>query len=160
MQNDVLWLRAQIIRAIRCFFWDRGFLEVETPLLIPANAPEEHIEPIAALPWQLQTSPELCMKRLICRGHKRLFQISHCWRNNERGNRHLSEFTMLEWYRADCDYTALMLDCEALLQQIAASCLIDSPVYRHGATIIDPFSPWTKISVQEAFLQFSNSLPF
>lgn len=157
MNRDALWLRAHIVRAIRSFFWDRGFLEVETPLLIPANAPEEYINPISALPWQLQTSPELCMKRLICRGHKQLFQISHCWRADERGVRHLSEFTMLEWYRADSDYHALMTDCEDLLQHVAATCLVESPVYSYKANKIDPFRPWIKISVQEAFLRFSNT---
>lgn len=157
MNSDALWLRAHVIRAIRSFFWDRGFLEVETPLLIPANAPEEYINPITALPLQLQTSPELCMKRLLCRGHKRLFQISHCWRAEERGLRHLSEFTMLEWYRADSDYSALMADCEDLLRHVAAVCLAESPVYRYKAGKIDPFMPWIKISVQDAFLRFSNT---
>lgn len=158
MNGNALWLRARIIRAIRCFFWDRGFLEVETPLLIPANAPEEYIDPITtSLPWQLQTSPELCMKRLLCRGYNRLFQISHCWRAEERGQRHLSEFTMLEWYRADSDYNALIADCEELLQHIATACLSDSPVYRHEGKTVDPFAPWPKISLQEAFLRFSNT---
>jgi len=130
---------------------------VETPLLIPANAPEEYIDPILALPWQLQTSPELCMKRLLCRGHKQIFQISHCWRADERGCRHLSEFTMLEWYRADSDYNDLMADCEDLLKHVATSCLARSPVYSHKGLVIDPFSSWIKISVQEAFLKFSHT---
>ncbi len=155
MKSNALWLRAQIIRAIRDFFWERGFLEVETPLLIPANAPEEHISPTSALPsWQLQTSPEICMKRLLCQGHQRLFQISHCWRADERGSRHLSEFTMLEWYRAGSDYLDLMADCESLLQCVAAACLPDNPFYRHKSHVIDPFQSWRRISVQEAFLRF------
>ena len=158
MKSDALWLRAHIIRAIRDFFWERGFLEVETPLLIPANAPEEHVNPVTALPsWQLQTSPEICMKRLLCKGHKRLFQISRCWRADERGSRHLSEFTMLEWYRADSDYRSLMNDCEGLLRHIAAVCMADKPVYRHGSCIIDPFQLWPRITVQEAFLCFGNT---
>jgi len=58
MEKSALLIRAQVIRTIREFFWEQGFLEVETPLLIPANAPEEHIDPVHALPcWQLQTSP-------------------------------------------------------------------------------------------------------
>jgi lysyl-tRNA synthetase class 2 len=157
MKSDALWLRARIIRSIRDFFWERGFLEVETPLLIPANAPEEHINPITALPWQLQTSPEICMKRLLCKGHQRLFQISRCWRANERGTRHLSEFTMLEWYRVDSDYRTLMTDCEALLQYVATACLADNPVYRHKSNITDPFRPWSRITVQEAFLRYGNT---
>ena len=157
MNHDALWLRANIIRAIRSFFWDRGFLEVETPLLVPANAPEEYIDPVMAPPWQLQTSPEICMKRLLCRGHENLFQISHCWRSSERGIRHLSEFTMLEWYRAGSDYLALMEDCRELLQHVAAVCLAGSPVYRYKNRKIDPFVPWSTISVQESFLRFAKA---
>lgn len=158
MKRNALWLRAQIIKAVRDFFWERGFLEVETPLLIPANAPEEHINPISTLPsWQLQTSPEICMKRLLCQGHRRLFQISHCWRADERGSRHLSEFTMLEWYRAGSDYLDLMADCESLLQSVASACMPDNPVYRHKSHVIDPFQPWRRISVQEAFLRFGQA---
>jgi lysyl-tRNA synthetase class 2 len=158
MKSDALWLRAHIIRAIRDFFWGRGFLEVETPLLIPANAPEEHINPVTTLPsLQLQTSPEICMKRLLCKGHQRLFQISHCWRADERGSNHLSEFTMLEWYRAGGDYRSLMTDCESLLQHVAAVCKADHPVYRHKSHVIDPFQSWPRITVQEAFLRFGHA---
>lgn len=155
MKMDALWLRANVIKAVRDFFWERGFLEVETPLLIPANAPEEHINPITALTsWQLQTSPEICMKRLLCRGHQKLFQISHCWRSNERGSRHLSEFTMLEWYRTGCDYQTLMVDCEELLQRVATICRPDSKHYVHKNSKVDPFAAWQRISVQQAFFKF------
>ena len=163
MKSDALWLRANIIRSIRDFFWERGFLEVETPLLIPANAPEEHISPFSALPalssqlpWQLQTSPEICMKRLLCKGHQRLFQISRCWRADERGSRHLTEFTMLEWYRANSDYEALMDDCESLLQHVVTFCMPDNPVYRYRSGVIDPFLSWQRITVAEAFLRFGH----
>jgi lysyl-tRNA synthetase class 2 len=154
MRKDALWLRANIIKAIRDFFWEQGFLEVETPLLIPANAPEEYINPVSALSsWQLQTSPEICMKRLLGEGHQKLFQISHCWRADERGSRHLSEFTMLEWYRAECDYYSLMTDCEELLQFVATRChSID-----HKSPGFNPFTKWQRISIQEAFSRFTNT---
>ncbi|MDD2581866.1 MAG: EF-P lysine aminoacylase EpmA [Desulfuromonadaceae bacterium] len=155
MKIDALWLRANVIKTVRDFFWERGFLEVETPLLIPANAPEEHINPIITLPsWQLQTSPEICMKRLLCSGHQKLFQISRCWRSDERGSRHLSEFTMLEWYRAGCDYRTLMADCEDLLQYVVAKCLPDNRRFVRNSVQIDPFVPWQRISVQDAFLHY------
>lgn len=155
MKTDALWLRANVIKALRDFFWERGFLEVETPLLIPANAPEEHINPVATLSsWQLQTSPEICMKRLLCDGHQKLFQISRCWRSDERGTRHLSEFTMLEWYRAGCDYQTLMTDCEALLQHVATACLTENRFFVRNSVKINPFAPWQRISAQEAFLRF------
>ena len=157
MKSEALWMRAQVIKALRDFFWERGFLEVETPLLIPANAPEEHINPvIVATSWQLQTSPEICMKRLLCAGHKNLFQISRCWRSDERGFRHLSEFTMLEWYRADSDYLVLMSDCEELLQHVLQTCRPDSLYFKHRSVIADPFVAWERIAVQEAFSGFAN----
>lgn len=155
VKKDALWLRAQVIKAVRDFFWDRGFLEVETPALIPANAPEEHINPIGTLSsWQLQTSPEICMKRLLGKGHKRLFQVSRCWRSNERGSHHLSEFTMLEWYRADCDYNALMADCEELLQYVVATCNPESRCFERNSIKFNPFAPWKHMAVQEAFSRF------
>lgn len=158
MKTNALWLRANVIKALRDFFWERGFLEVETPLLIPANAPEEYINPVVALSsWQLQTSPELCMKRLLCNGHQKIFQISHCWRSHERGSRHLSEFTMLEWYRAGCDYQALMVDCEELLQHIARTCLPANGFFAYNSAKINPFTSWQRISVQDAFSRFGQA---
>ena len=64
---------------------------------------------------------------------------------------------MLEWYRADSDYLALMSDCEELLQNVAAVCRADAPLFRYKSSVIDPFSPWVRISVQEAFLRFSST---
>lgn len=157
MEKSALLIRAQVIRTIREFFWEQGFLEVETPLLIPANAPEEYIDPVHALPcWQLQTSPEICMKRLLSRGYRRIFQISHCWRKAERGSRHLTEFTMLEWYRAEADYRDLMLDCECLLRFVAERCGVERQFSRNGSQI-DPHAVWQRLSVQEAFLRFANT---
>ena len=157
MKSDALWLRAQVIKAVRDFFWERGFLEVETPLLIPANAPEEHINPVfTTSSWQLQTSPEICMKRLLSAGHQSLFQISRCWRSGERGSRHLSEFTMLEWYRADCNYQILMTDCEELLQYVVEICRPDSRCFGYKDITINPFAPWERITIQEAFSRFGN----
>ncbi len=69
--------RARILHEIRAFFVKRNFLEVETPQRIPANAPETHIVPVPSAGWCLQSSPELCMKRLLAAGFENLFQISH-----------------------------------------------------------------------------------
>ena len=156
MTGSALHIRAQVLQTIRRYFDQQGFLEVETPVRIPANAPEEHIDPVPALPWHLQTSPELCMKRLLCRGHRRIFQICRCWRSGERGNRHLPEFTMLEWYRADADYRQLMDDCQGLLRAVASTCSNDGCLRRNGAKI-DTNAPWRTISLQEAFLRYAQS---
>ena len=63
-----LALRARIIQSVRRFFIQRHYLEVDTPIRIPAPAPEAHIDAVAAEDWYLQTSPELCMKQLLAAG--------------------------------------------------------------------------------------------
>lgn len=154
-QYKNLFLRASVIKSIRSFFESRGFLEVETPLRIPANAPEEHIEPYSSGALYLQTSPEICMKRLLCRGHDKIFQICRCWRSDERGSKHLPEFTMLEWYRSNSDYVDLMRDCEELLLHVAESCCFSrTAVYGDKHIVLD--ERYAKITVIEAFDRFSD----
>src|SRR5512137_1004035 len=87
--------RARIVQAIRLFFVDQGFLEVETPHRIPAPAPESHIDAIPSGAWFLHPSPEICMKRLLAAGYEKIFQMSRCWREGERGHQHVPEFTLL-----------------------------------------------------------------
>ena len=147
--------RAAIIQSIRDFFTSRGFLEVETPLRIPANAPEEHIDPFCSGDWYLQTSPEICMKRLLCRGHDNIFQISHCWRSNERGSRHIPEFTMLEWYRTNSDYNDLMKDCEDLLGWLSAGQNGDTKLLSSNSRFKSLNAKAARITVQEAFNRYS-----
>lgn len=149
-----LHLRAVLIQALRTFFIDRGYLEVETPLRIPAPAPEAHIVPIASEGWFLQTSPELCMKRLLAAGIPKIFQLCKCFRKAERGDRHLPEFTMLEWYAADSDYRDLMMDCEALLRHLAAAMGKDGMLEWQGHRIeLGP--KWERITVAEAFHRYA-----
>jgi elongation factor P--(R)-beta-lysine ligase len=145
-----LWGRARIIRAVRRFFDARDFLEVETPLRIPAPAPEPHLIPQPAGRWFLQTSPELCMKRLLARGYPRIYQICKCFRQAERGRRHVPEFTMLEWYRAGADYRDLMADCEQLLAAVAAALLPGG-----NGKALDLTPPWERLTVAEAFRRYT-----
>jgi lysyl-tRNA synthetase class 2 len=151
-RNNIL-VRANIIQSIRDFFNAQGFLEVETPLRIPANAPEEFIDPCPSAELYLQTSPEICMKRLLCQGHEKIYQICKCWRAGERGSRHIPEFTMLEWYRAGSGYNALMNDCEALLLHVCRSLgSPDSITFGHLPIIFD--NGLIHITVREAFDRF------
>jgi len=135
---------------VRDFFNEHDFLEVETPIRIPAPAPETHIDAQSAGKCYLQTSPELCMKTLLAAGYARIFQICKCFRRNERGRRHLPELTMLEWYGAGMDYTVLMDQCEALIRYVARRT-------GRGATIvyqqrrIDLGTAWERLSVGAAF---------
>lgn len=149
-----LRLRAVLIQALRIFFIDRGYLEVETPIRIPALAPEAHIVPLTSEGWFLQTSPELCMKRLLAAGIPKIFQICKCFRKGERGDRHLPEFTMLEWYAAGSDYRDLMADCEALLRHLAAA-MGKSGVLEWQGRRIDLAPEWERITVAEAFRRYA-----
>jgi lysyl-tRNA synthetase class 2 len=151
---DVLKLRAAVIRSVRSFFQDLDFLEIDTPLRIPAPAPESHIDPLPAGDWFLHTSPELCMKRLLAAGYPKLFQICKCFRAGERGDRHLPEFTMLEWYRAGVDYLVLMEDCEALIARVAAETGLGT-VLRRGGARISLARPWERLTVREAFARYA-----
>jgi len=143
--------RCAIFHRVRGFFLEKGYLEVETPFRIPAPAPEAQIDAIPSDGWFLQTSPELCMKRLLAAGYPRLFQICRCWRAGERGSRHLSEFTMLEWYAAGADYRDLMVDCEGLVRAAAGRNTIDC----RGASV-DLAGEWERLSVSDAFLRYTD----
>lgn len=145
--------RARMIDAIRAFFITNGFLEVETPARIPAPAPEAHIDAQTSGEWFLHTSPELCMKRLLASDYKKIFQICRCFRLGERGNRHLPEMTLLEWYEAGCDYLELMNQCEALLGYVADRLTLGRSLVYQGQSI-DLTPPWERMSVSAAFERF------
>lgn len=151
-KQPILVSRARILEKIRAFFIAQGFIEVETPHRLPGNAPELHIDPVSSDGWFLQTSPELCMKRLLAAGYDKIFQICRCWRAGERGPHHLPEYTMLEWYRRDCDYQQLMKDCEGLILSLTGNTGL---VWQ--ANKVDLTPPWPRLSVTEAFSQHSST---
>jgi lysyl-tRNA synthetase class 2 len=150
-----LQLRAEIIQAIRSFFTENGYLEVETPYRIPAPAPEAHIDAQPSGKWYLHTSPELCMKRLLAAGYSQIFQICRCFRQHERGSKHLPELTMLEWYTAESTYKEMMDQCEALIRFIARKTGLGKFIIYQGHKI-DLRSPWSRITVAEAFDKFTS----
>ncbi len=141
-----------MLQAIRRFFINNDYLEVETPQLIPAPAPEPHIDACRCGNRYLHTSPELHMKRLLAAGHPRLFQICRCFREAERGDRHLPEFTMLEWYQAGSDYIKLMSECEALFVYLGAELGSGAALSCRGR-LISTEPPWERITVAEAFIR-------
>lgn len=145
-----LRLRASLIKAVRDFFYTRAYLEVETPCRIPAPMPEATIAPVSSEGWFLQTSPEVCMKRLLAAGMPRIFQICHTFRRSERGGRHLPEFTMLEWYGRGNDYLDLMAETEDLLR-FAANTTGNGEALPYQGQIIDLSPGWPKMTVAEAF---------
>ncbi len=153
-RQNALKKRAILLRSIRQFFTGRGYLEVETPQRIPAPAPEPYIDAIPSGDWFLHTSPELCMKRLLAAGYEKIFQICRCWREGERGTLHISEFTLLEWYRSRCDYLGLMDECEVLIQSVASQIELEDKLFYQGEEICLS-SPWERVSVEEAFKRFT-----
>ncbi|MCP4577672.1 MAG: EF-P lysine aminoacylase GenX [Deltaproteobacteria bacterium] len=150
-----LLLRAQLVQSIRAFFITRDYLEVETPQLITAPAPETHIESISVRDRYLHTSPELCMKRLLASGFPKIFQIARCFRGGERGDFHLPEFSLLEWYRIGIDYRDLMKECEELFRFLARQLDLKTRLHYRGLSI-DLDAPWERISVRTAFERYAS----
>ena len=118
-KQSALRLRAEVLRGIRAFFEAGGYLEVETPVRVRTPALEEHIDAEPSGDHWLRTSPELHMKRLVCAGYERIFQIGPCFRRGERGARHLPEYTMLEWYRTGVESADLRVETLDLLRAVA-----------------------------------------
>lgn len=150
-----LQIRADLFFAVRCFFREKGFLEVETPYRIPSPLPEAHIDAQEAGDWFLHPSPESCMKRLLSAGHENIFQICKVFRQGERGEKHLPEFTMLEWYCAGADYTLLMDQCEELVTYCADAVLSRRDLTHQGNSI-NLQKPWPRITVKEAFDRYGS----
>jgi lysyl-tRNA synthetase class 2 len=134
--------RSALLRRLRRFFYERNFIEVQTPLLAREVIPELHIEPIQTNDDQfLQASPELHMKRLMAAGATAIFQITRSFRAGERGRVHNPEFTIVEWYRAGDDMWAGI----DLLDELAQS-LLDTP-------------PCIRTTYAEAFQRMLNLCP-
>ena len=148
-------LRARCLSAIRAFFERNGYIEVETPVRIPAPAPESHIDAQPSGDWYLQTSPELCMKQLLCASYERIYQICKAFRKQERGSRHLPEMTLLEWYTAHQDYLHMMRQCEALIGFVFGELEIRHPFTYQGRTI-ELTPPWPRLSVAQAFERYGS----
>jgi lysyl-tRNA synthetase class 2 len=155
--------RSAIIDALRRFFRERDFVEVETPILQVSPGMEPHLQSFATelrAPdgerslFHLHTSPEFACKKLLTAGEKRLFTLARVFRNGERAQWHHPEFTMLEWYRADASYEELMDDCAALLSDCAAAAGLWT-VARDGRAC-DLSQPPERVSVPEAFERWAD----
>ena len=153
--------RSKLLQAIRSFFVNRDYIEVDTPIRLPVLLPEAHIQPFTSDGWFLQTSPELCMKMLLANGCEQIFQLCHCFRKEECGQHHQTEFTMLEWYHRGWDYVDLMDECEDLFNTLACKVPGLDGVNSKGEIvykerIISLEKPWGRLSLREAFLQFAD----
>ncbi|HXP98044.1 MAG TPA: EF-P lysine aminoacylase EpmA [Telmatospirillum sp.] len=161
-RRPTLLARARILTALRAVFNNDGFVEVETPCLQRSPGLEPHImalstelaEPFGASRQRLylHTSPEFTMKKLLVAGMSRIYQFAHVWRDGERSPTHHPEFTMLEWYRTDAGYEALMDDCAAILA--AAAEAVPVRELRRGERRCDPFAPPKRLTVAQAFFDY------
>jgi lysyl-tRNA synthetase class 2 len=125
LRHERLRRRAEMLATLRQFFVERGFLEVETPLLDDEVIPELHIEPFAVpgdgrTQW-LQASPELHMKRLLAEGLPAIYQVTRSFRRGERGVLHNPEFAIVEWYRTGDGMAEGMAHLDELCQRVAGA---------------------------------------
>ena len=149
-RKDNLVRRAAALRALRGFFEARGFVEVETPLRVKAPALEVHLRAVPAGEgaW-LITSPEYQMKRLLAGGLERIVQVCKCFRADEEGHQHSTEFTMVEWYRAWAGLDAILADTEELVAHVARA-VRGAATVEVGGRVIDVTPPWPRMTVAEA----------
>src|SRR4030081_1907639 len=150
--------RARITAALRAFFAARDFIEVEAAILQVSPGNEAHLHAFATelvtpaaqhARLYLHTSPEFAAKKLLAAGERRIFEFARVFRNRERGALHHPEFTMLEWYRANEPYGALIDDCAALLAAAAEAAGTKSVSFRGRDA--DPFAAPERLTVAQAF---------
>ncbi len=152
----VFHARSRIVEALRRFFNERGFIEVETPMMhvIPGGAtarPFVTHHNALDMDLYLRVAPELYLKRLIVGGMERVFEINRNFRNEGLSTRHNPEFTMLEFYQAYADFNDLMDLTEVLLRELCKDILGTTRIQYQG-TAIDFGAPFRRLSVKDAIL--------
>ena len=161
-RRPFLQARGAITGALRGFFAEQGFVEVETSVLQVSPGNETHLHAPrteimrpdgSRVSRYLRTSPEFACKKLLAAGETRIFEFARVFRDRERGDLHLPEFTMLEWYRADAPYDAIMADCVVLIARAAQATGIGAFTFR-GRTA-DPFAEPELVTVAGAFEQLA-----
>src|SRR3954471_13160878 len=161
-RKPFLVARAAITRALRGWFDEQGFVEIETGILqvSPGNethlhAPRTELRNSAGDPRTryLRTSPEFAAKKLLAAGEQRIVEFARVFRDRECGALHLPEFTMLEWYRANEGYEAVMADAIVIIARAAQATGIGRFSYRGAAA--DPFTEPDLLSLATAFDRFA-----
>jgi lysyl-tRNA synthetase class 2 len=154
--------RSAVTRAIRAWFDEQGFAEVETGILQVSPGNETHLHaPCTELTGAgggratryLRTSPEFACKKLLAAGEAKIFEFARVFRDRERGDLHLPEFTMLEWYRANASYDAVMADSVVIIARAAQATGIGRFSFR--GRIADPVAEPELLTVAAAFERFA-----
>ncbi len=141
MDAQGLRARAKVLRAVRAWFADHGYLEVPTPSVVPSPAMEEHLYALPAGDGWLRTSPEFSLKCVMATGIGRIYEIGPCWRAREAGPWHGTEFWMMEWYRAGAELVDLMEEVQSLVTVAFEAVGNPAP------------ATWERTSVRELFLR-------
>lgn len=162
-RKPFLQARSAITRALRDWFEDEGFVEVETGILQKSPGNETHLHaPSVDLTsasgekttHYLRTSPEFACKKLLAAGETKIVEFARVFRDRERGPLHLPEFTMLEWYRANEGYEAVMADTVVAIAHAAKTTGIGTFSFR--GKVADPFAEPDLLTVADAFTRFAS----
>jgi elongation factor P--(R)-beta-lysine ligase len=154
--------RSAVTKAIRAWFEEQGFAEVETGILQVSPGNETHLHAPrtelsradgARATRYLRTSPEFACKKLLAAGEQKIFEFARVFRDRERGDLHLPEFTMLEWYRANASYDAVMADSIVVIAHAAQATGIGRFSFRDR--VADPFAEPELLTVEAAFERFA-----
>ena len=157
-----LTARGAITRALRAWFGERGFTEVETGILQVSPGNETHLHAPrteltrpdgARISRYLRTSPEFACKKLLAAGETAIFEFARVFRDRERGDLHLPEFTMLEWYRASARYETVIADTCAVIAEAARVTGISRFSFRGQSA--DPLVEPERLTVAAAFECFA-----
>jgi len=160
--RPLLMARGAVTRATRAWFDEQGFVEVETGILQVSPGNEVHLHAPrtelrradgSRVTRYLRTSPEFAAKKLLAAGESKIFEFARVFRDRERGDLHLPEFTMLEWYRANSGYDAVMADSVVLIAHAAQATGIGQFSFR--GRIADPFAEPELLTVSSAFERFA-----
>lgn len=161
-RRPFLVARAQILKAVRRWFEDRDFLEVDVPALAISPGNETHLHGFATeliqpdgsrVPRYLHTSPEFACKKLLAAGEERIFSLGHVFRNRERTPTHTPEFTMLEWYRVRETYRTIIEDTLALVRLAAE--VASTEVFQWKGRRCAPAGEAEYLSVASAFHRYA-----
>ncbi|HAJ46865.1 MAG TPA: EF-P lysine aminoacylase GenX [Alphaproteobacteria bacterium] len=162
-RRPALLARNAIQNALRTWFAKEGFIEAACGQLAVSPGNEAHLHAFATeeigtdaarRTLYLHTSPEFAAKKLLAAGETQIFDFARVFRNRERGPLHAPEFTMLEWYRANAPYEAIMADTGAVVR-IAAETAGARAFHWRGKTC-DPTAQAERLSVSEAFARFAD----
>jgi lysyl-tRNA synthetase class 2 len=159
----VFRLRGRMIAGIREFFDERGYVEVETPMMhaVPGGAlakPFQTFHNALDMELFLRIAPELYLKRLTVGGMNKVYEINRNFRNEGISTEHNPEFTMLEFYEAYADYNDMMAMTEELISGLARN-LLGSDSLQYGESVISLKRPWKRIKFMDALAEFSGLAP-